>query len=111
MNKEVKAAALEVFEAYPTADVVHVTTDKQAFLAEDRARMHDKHYTTVKRADVIEEKSDATAPVKKSAEELIKTASECATVEELDALLEGETRKTVVAAIEERRKELTKGTE
>jgi hypothetical protein len=42
-----------VFE-HPTAKELFITPDEQAFLKEDRARMHNKDYQTVKRSDVIE---------------------------------------------------------
>lgn len=110
MNQEIKNEAIAVFTQYPLAKVVFITPDVQAFLKEDRARIHNKDYQTVKRSDVIEEKPAATAdkPVKKTAEELIAFAATAETIEELDAILEaGEKRVTVVAAIEARKLELT----
>jgi hypothetical protein len=53
MNPEIKAA-IAVFEQHPTAKELFITPDEQAFLKEDRARMHNKDYQTVKRSDVIE---------------------------------------------------------
>lgn len=55
MNKEIKTEAIAVFEKYTLAKEVFITPDGQAFLKEDRARMHNKDYETVKRSDVIEE--------------------------------------------------------
>jgi hypothetical protein len=110
MNQKMKDAAIAVFENYPNAKEVFITTDTQAFLKEDRARLHDKDFTTVKRADVIEEKKEAAAdkPVKKSAEELIAFAATAETIEELDAILAaGEKRATVVSAFVARKLELT----
>lgn len=103
-----KAAAIEVFEKYPDAKECFITPDNQAFLSENRARIHDKDFVTAKRSDVMDAEPTAPKGEKKSAEELIATAKECQTVEELDALGKDETRKTVLAAIAERRAELTK---
>jgi hypothetical protein len=113
MNQEIKKSAQEVFENYPNAKEVFVTPDAQAFLREDRARLHDKDFVTVKRSEVMEdEKADegdkAGKPAKKTAEELIAFATTCESIEELDAILaSGEKRTTVTAAITARKTELT----
>jgi hypothetical protein len=113
MNEKIKAGAIAVFERYPLAKKVFITTDEQAFLSEDRARLHDKDFTTVKRSEVIEEeKGDDTkkgdVKVKKSAEELISFAATAETIAELDEILEaGEKRATVVAAFNARKEALT----
>ncbi len=110
MNQKIKDAAIAVFENYPNAKEVFITTDTQAFLKEDRARLHDKDFTAVKRSDVIEEKKEADAdkPVKKSAEELIAFAATAETIEELQAIIAaGEKRATVKAAFAARIEELT----
>jgi hypothetical protein len=113
MNDKIKAAAIEVFERFPLAKEVFVTTDEQAFLKEDRARMHDKDFTAVKRSEVMaDEKADegdkAGKPAKKSAEELIAFATTCESIKELDAIIaSGEKRATVLAAIATRKEELT----
>lgn len=106
MNQDTKKAALEVFERYPNAKEVYITPDNQAFLGEDRARLHNKEFTTVKRSEVVETKEPA--PAKKSAEELIAFIPSCETIEELEALEKDETRKTVLAAIKTRKEELNK---
>lgn len=114
MNQEIKTAAIAVFEQYPTAKEVFITPDEQAFLKEDRARMHNKDFVTVKRSEVIEEKKEDKAPKegKKSAEELITFAATAETIEELDAILAaGEKRATVVAAFAARKLELTSNQE
>lgn len=106
MNQEIKNEAIAVFEQYPLAKVVFITADAQAFLKEDRARIHNKDFVTVKRSDVIEAKEAKEG--KKSAEELIAFAATTATIEELDAILaSGEKRATVVAAFAARKLELT----
>ncbi|WP_281323748.1 hypothetical protein [Flavobacterium sp. IMCC34518] len=110
MNKEIKDEAIEVFKQYPLAKVVFITPDVQAFLKEDRARIHNKDFVTVKRSDVIEEKKEDNAHKegKKKAEELIAFAASAESIEELDAILAaGETRTTVVAAFAARKLELT----
>lgn len=110
MNQEIKNEAIAVFGQYPLAKEVFITPDIQAFLKEDRARIHNKDFVTVKRSDVIvgeEKETKAPKEGKKSADELIAFAS-TATVEELDAILEaGEKRATVVAAFAARKLELT----
>jgi hypothetical protein len=105
MNKEIKEAAVAVFEAYPNAKQVFITPDGQAFLAEDRAKLHNKEVTTVKRSEVMEAKLPAAE--KKTADQLIADMPSVATIAELDVLAKGEKRKTVLDAIEARRKELT----
>jgi hydroxymethylpyrimidine pyrophosphatase-like HAD family hydrolase len=116
MNQEIKNEAIAVFTQYPLAKVVFITPDAQAFLKEDRARIHNKDFVTVKRSEVIEEvieekdgKGDkAPKEAKKSAEELIAFAATAETIEELDAILAaGEKRATVVAAFTARKLELT----
>jgi hypothetical protein len=113
MNNEIKLAAIAVFENYPNAKEVFITPDEQAFLKEDRARMHNKDFTKVKRSEVMQEEKETEAaaagkPVKKLAEELIAFVATCELIEELDAILEsGEKRATVVAAIAARKVELT----
>ena len=117
MNQEIKTAAIAVFELYPNAKVVFITPDGQAFLKEDRARLHNKDYVTVKRSEVIDEPKDSKedkAPKegKKSAEELIAFAATAETIAELDTILTaGEKRATVVAAFAARKLELTSNQE
>lgn len=106
MNQEIKTAAIAVFEQYPLAKVVFITPDGQAFLKEDRARMHNKDFVTVKRSEVIEAKKEVPA-VKKTAAELIEFIPTIETLEELAALEVGEERVTVKAAIATRKLELT----
>lgn len=107
MNQEIKNEAIAVFTQYPLAKVVFITPDAQAFLKEDRARIHNKDFVMVKRSDVIEEKKEVTGD-KKPAAELIAYASTAETIEELDAILAaGEKRATVVVAFEARKLELT----
>jgi hypothetical protein len=127
MNNEIKNAAIAVFENYLNAKEVFVTPDEQAFLKEDRARMHNKDYQKVKRSDVMEaEKADkskkgqpaqkaGSAPAEKSAvktkEELIAAIALVATIEELDAVEKGEKRGSVLDAIKLRRDELASAIE
>ena len=111
MNKDIKAAAKEVFERYPNAKKVFVTPDNQVFLAEDRAKLHNEDVVSVKRNEVIEEvKTDVTdkkgAP--KKADELIAEIPTY-TVEQLNALEDsGEKRATVLKAVNERREAISK---
>lgn len=106
MNQEIKNEAIAVFEQYPSAKVVFITPDAQAFLKEDRARIHNKDFVTVKRSDVIEEKKEVSV-VKRTAAELIEFIPTIETLEELGALEVGEKRATVLAAITARKLELT----
>ncbi|MFE3848963.1 hypothetical protein ACFX5D_13405 [Flavobacterium sp. LB3P45] len=106
MNPEIKKAAIAVFEQYPTAKELFITPDEQAFLKEDRARMHNKDFVTVKRSDVIEVPKEGSA-VKKTAAELIEFIPTVETLEELASLETGEKRATVLAAIATRKEELT----
>lgn len=108
MNKEIKEAAIEVFKSYPTAKKVFITPDGQAFLAKDRAKLHNKEVVTVERNEVMEDEAvKLPAGDKKTAEQLVADMPSVETIAELDVLAEGEKRKTVVAAIEARRTELT----
>ncbi len=106
MNPEIKKAAIAVFEQYPTAKELFITPDEQAFLKEDRARMHNKDYQTVKRSDVIEAPKESST-VKKTAAELTEFIPTVETLEELATLETGEKRATVLAAIATRKEELT----
>jgi hypothetical protein len=106
MNPEIKKAAIAVFEQYPTAKELFITPDEQAFLKEDRARMHNKDYEKVKRSDVIDAPKEGST-VKKNAAELIEFIPTVETLEELEALETGEKRPTVLAAIATRKEELT----
>jgi hypothetical protein len=105
MNQEIKNEAIAVFEQYPLANVVFITPDCQAFLKEDRARIHNKDFETVKRSDVIVGKKEAAD--KKTAAELIDFIPTVETLEELATLETGEKRATVLAAIAARKLELT----
>lgn len=113
MNQEIKDEAIAIFKQYPLAKVVFVTPDIQGFLKEDRARIHNKDFTTVKRSDVMPKEKEAGADdsdkkIKKSAQELIDFASTAETIAELDAILEaGESRATVVSAFNARKEVLT----
>lgn len=117
MNKEIKEAAIEVFNSYPTAKKVFITPDCTGFLAEDRARLHNKEYVTVKRNEVMEDLApnvDDQNTLEKGAkpekaEVLIEKVANIETIEELDSLLIVEKRKTVVAAVEARRAQLLSG--
>lgn len=107
MNDTIKVAAQEVFERFPLAKEVFVTPDEQCFLKEDRARLHNKDVTTVKRSDVMEAEKTVKS-VKKTAEELIAFSSTCESIDELDAIIAGgEKRATVIAAISARKEVLT----
>lgn len=100
MKKEIIEAAVAVFEAYPNAKQVFITPDGLAFLAEDRAMLHNKEFITVKRGEVMEVKEVKTpAADKKSAEQLIADMPSVATIEELDVIAKGEKRKTVLDAV------------
>lgn len=116
MNQEIKNEAIAVFTQYPLAKEAFITPDLQAFLKEDRARMHNKDFVKVKRSEVIEEPTEdqpakgdkAPKQPRPSAEELIAFAATAETTEELDAILAaGEKRATVVAAFAARKLELT----
>lgn len=108
MNQKIKNEAIAVFENYPNAKEVFVTPDGQAFLKEDRARLHNVDFETVKRSDVMpEETTEDTATVKTTAADLIAAMPTVETIEELDAFEKGEKRATVLAAIAARRAELT----
>lgn len=131
MTEAIKKLAIIIFTQFVNAKECFITPDEQAFLVEDRARMHSKDYVTVKRSDVevpTEEKTAAktaakpavekptakpaakpaaATPAKKTAEELIADMPKVETLEALEALAKGEKRATVKAAIEARRTELT----
>lgn len=116
MNEEIKAEAIEVFERFPLAKEVFVTEDVQAFLKEDRAKLHGKDYVKVLRTEVIpmeqevtqdDETKDKAKPGKKSAEELIALVPSIETIAELEELEKAEKRATVLAAIKVRKEELT----
>lgn len=116
MNENIIAEAKEVLERYPLAKQVFVTNDLQAFLHEDKAKLHGKDYVKVLRTDVIslekeetqdDETKDKTKPGKKSAEELILLMPSIETIAELEELEKGEKRATVIAAIKVRKEELT----
>lgn len=106
MNQEIKNQAKVVFEKYSSAKQVFVTPDGQIFLKEDRARLHNKDYETIKRSEVIEAKKEDTEVVKKAAE-LIEFIATIETLEELEALETGEKRTTVLSAIAVRKEQLT----
>ncbi|MEO6176945.1 MAG: hypothetical protein ABIP27_17460 [Flavobacterium circumlabens] len=116
MNEEIKAEAIEVFGRFPLAKEVFVTDDVQAFLKEDRAKLHGLDYIKVLRTDVMplenvetqdEETKDKSKPGKKSADELIALVPTIETIAELEDLEKGEKRATVLAAITARKEELT----
>lgn len=106
MNENIKNEAISIFERYPSAKEVFVTPDLQAFLQKDRAILHDKDVTTVKRSQVMTEKKADETP-KMTAPELVVFIATVDSLEDLDALTKGEKRATVTAALASRKEEIT----
>ncbi len=100
-----KEIAAEVMKSLGV-DQVWVTSDKQAFTNEHSAHNHQKEVLN-KRSLLDEElpekfTSETTEVTKKKAAELIDEINAAETVEEVEALAEGDTRATVVKAAAER---------
>jgi hypothetical protein len=101
----------EAFECNPELNVLHATSDGQCFAKPNEARMHaksledDKVQVHYRGSFEVVEEAPEEAP-KLSAEERIAKINECATVEEVDLLMNGEKAKTVIAAGEAKIKEL-----
>jgi hypothetical protein len=100
-----KEIAAEVMKSLGV-DQVWVTSDKQAFTNEHSAHNHEKEVLN-KRSLLDEElpekfTSETTEAPKKKATDLIEEINNAETVEEVNALAEGDSRATVVKAAAER---------
>jgi hypothetical protein len=105
----------EVFEANPTANIVFVSQDGQVFLESSLAKQHNKSFKAVSKEEVYEAKVKADkpneeekpkadepkdeAPEKLPFDERMKAVEDADTLEQLQALLDGETARTVKNAI------------
>lgn len=108
-KKELAVKAAEVLKMYPNQKEVFATTDGQVFLDKNRAELHAKpnklQAYPFDRFGVSAESSDA-PEYDKNAKDTIADVRVLETVEELEVLKTGEGRKTVLASIEDRLKEL-----
>lgn len=114
---KMKEVAQSVFEQYPEAKKVAVTSDGQAFIADNgdaAARNHAQNniygkelsVATFLRDEVVQKKKQTPKVDKKTAAELIAEIEKAETVEEVNAVLGDDKRKTVVEAAEKRIEEL-----
>jgi len=105
-NKKAEAAK-KCLEFNKDLKAVHVTDDLECFASKNDAVNHARTLVN-KEIEVFERDEEGAAVKPIPALDLIKMISEANTVEEIVALLpEGESRKTVLAAVEAREKELT----
>ena len=103
---QLKAAAQDVFAANKGVETLFATSDGQFFLphAKNSAINH-SNKTGLKLQEIEKE----TVLAKKTAEQRIEAINECATVEEVEFLLEIEKAKTVLAAGAAKIEELSSG--
>ena len=105
LNKdEQKAVAADIFKRYPKANKVAVASDGQAFITDEgdsAAKNHAKNNRygkELKLEDFTRDELDEKQPVQKTAKEVIALVEAAKTVDEVNALIEGDVRATVVAA-------------
>lgn len=114
-KEERKKVAEEIFEANPTINEVHVTSDGQAFTTENSGINHEMEISGKRQLNDVDlpvkferqakaEKADA--PKKLTAEELIVKIGECTTKEEVEAVVGSDNRATVTKAAEAKIKEI-----
>ncbi|MBI1228212.1 MAG: hypothetical protein GC192_23460 [Bacteroidetes bacterium] len=118
MNKEVFEKVKAVFDANEDLEQQIVTSDGQCFNDESDAFLHarglqDSELKVMHRANLndSEEVGDTEEPVKLTAEERIERAQKAESAEQLDQYAADEKAKTVLSAIEARRKELIAGSQ
>lgn len=93
----------DVFEANPGCDHIYVTTDGVPFLDSHRARVHQKAINPDAKVEVVTRfaapmEVEEIEVIKLTAEQRIEAINACQTIEEVEALLVGESAKTVKAA-------------
>ena len=110
---ELTAVALDIFKAYPKAQKVVVASDGQAFVTDEgdhAAKNHSKNnaygkeltLTPFNRDDMKSESSEGDDSGRKLANDVIALIEAAETVDAVNALVEGDTRATVVAAATKR---------
>lgn len=118
---KMKEVAQSVFEQYPDAKKVAVTSDGQAFIADNgdaaaknhaQNNIHNKELSVVTflRDEVVQEKKQTPKVDKKTAAELIAEIEKAETEEAVNAILGKDKRATVLAAAEKRIAELKENT-
>lgn len=110
MKKDIKKIVVETFKKFPTVNTVYSTLDGNVFIEENRAKLHaglSGKYTAHERS--AEEKPEGVP--QRSVKELTAEIKEISTVEDLQKYVTGETRKTVLEAVEKRTAELIKKVE
>lgn len=106
---EQKEVAKDILNRYPKANKVIVASDGQAFIADESdaaAKNHSKvnsygkelSLTTFTRDELAEASAKTEETVQKTAKEVIALVEAAKTVDEVNALIEGDVRVTVVAA-------------
>lgn len=103
-----KAVAIDIFSRYPKANKVAVASDGQAFITDDSeaaAKNHAKSNGYGKELkletftrDELALKSSADGDQRKTAKDVIALIEAATTVDEVNAIAEGDERATVVAA-------------
>ena len=110
MEKDIKKIVAETFEKFPTTDTVYATKDGNVFIEENRAKLHagkDGKYSTHQRIITAVEE---TVPMR-TVKELVAESKEVTAVDDLQKYVHGETRKTVLDAVEKRTAELVQAVE
>ncbi|MBD3748942.1 MAG: hypothetical protein IE931_05555 [Sphingobacteriales bacterium] len=112
-KEELKAKAEAALDYHKHIDAVYVTSDAQVFLGDKQgrnyaiahaAKLGDK---TVERFERDEEENEVVENDKAlPAKDVIAMIAKAATVEEVNNLIEGDTRKTVLKASEDKLKDL-----
>jgi len=108
MKRDIKQIVEETFEKFPTAQQVFATSDGNVFLEENRAMLHagkDGKYSTYTKD--IEDTVDTSDVKLRGSKELIAEIKAVEQLEDLQKYITGETRKTVLDAVEKRTTELT----
>ena len=100
-----KAVAVDIFKRYPKAQNVSVASDGQAFITDESdsaAKNHAKVNRYGKKLSLTpftRDELDEKQPVQKTALEVIALIEAAKTGEEVATIAEGDTRKTVLAAV------------
>lgn len=108
MQKDlIKNKVDETFKMFPDVDVLYATSDGNVFINKNYAELHANNNKGMNIETFVRPKEKEVVNIKpKSAEQLIKEITEVTSLEDLQNYVPGETRKTVLKAIEDRTNQL-----
>ena len=111
--EELKKLSIKVFEQFPESKELYAAVDGNIFVNNNRAQLHvgvKGKFHTIKRSEVIVEKTKTEQPQTLNAQKSISKIAEATNIEEIKVFKDDE-RKTVKEAYDKKVVELTKSEE